>query len=457
MSLNDFSTITVSANAPALSQVGFGTLLILAYHTKYSDRTRVYERASYTTQLATEGFGTNDAAYKAIAQAFAQNPSVQSLKLGRADTPSVVTYRIGSAQVLNATEYAISLERAGHVSTEVAVTTGGSATGTDIPAGLKTAIDLLVGTGAAFEGVVAATGGAGTAAYVDVTAPTGVGLWLSDWRSDRLTVQERTANPDIAADIATIQLVDDDWYALGLADTNSVAAATAAAGVIETPRKIFGTNTSDSIAYDASSTADQQSALAAVSRTRTISLFDLDSTGGYSGIAAVANLLPFDPGEGPFAGGVLNGRTLGGVTADALTPTQKANLQTKGYTINITTAGVNHALGGQAASGEWIDFVRFADWFVTRLQEDLASLQLNNRRIPYDARGLSMVESVLRARLAAGLASGGIVPGSESIELPDLAAVSSTDRGNRILNGCKVAFQYSGAIQKVGVLVTITE
>ncbi len=251
--------------------------------------------------------------------------------------------------------------------------------------------------------------------------------------------------------------MDDDWYALGLADTNSVAAATAAAGVIETTRKIFGTNTSDSIAYDASSTADQQSALAAVSRTRTISLFDLDSTGGYSGIAAVANLLPFDPGEGPFAGGVLNGRTLGGVTADALTPTQKANLQTKGYTINITTAGVNHALGGQAASGEWIDFVRFADWFVTRLQEDLASLQLNNRRIPYDARGLSMVESVLRARLAAGLASGGIVPGSESIELPDLAAVSSTDRGNRILNGCKVAFQYSGAIQKVGVLVTITE
>jgi hypothetical protein len=159
---------------------------------------------------------------------------------------------------------------------------------------------------------------------------------------------------------------------------------------------------------------------------------------------------------------VLNGRTLGGVTADSLTPTQHDNLRTKGYSIYITTAGINHVLGGESGSGEWIDFTRFVDWFVTRLQESLAALQFNNRRVPYDSRGISQVESVLRAMLATGLASGGIAPkdanGNEpSVSVPDLSQTTSQDRAARTLNGCKIAFEYAGAIQKVGVLITVTE
>lgn len=461
MSLNDFSTITVSTSAPALTQVGFGTLGIMSYHTHYTDLTRTYDRASWNTQAVTEGFATNSAAYVAMQVAFSQNPSVQKVKLLRAEHAQTVSYHLNPT-VANSTIYAITLEREGKSPVTISYTSDSSATATEIVTGLKAAIDALNSSGLALDGVTATL--TNTNAQITIAAPAGVALWASNWRNDRLTFSDITADPGIAADIAAVRAVDDDWYGFGLADTNSVAAVTVAAATIEATPKMAGFNTSDTNAYDLATTTDVGSVLAASSYQRSFSLFDLDTTKGFSGIASLANLLPFDPGTGPFAGGVLNGRTLGGVTADALTPTQHDNLRTKGYSIYITTAGINHVLGGEAGSGEWIDFTRFVDWFTTRLQESLAALQFNNRRVPYDDRGISQVYSVLRAMIAAGLASGGIAPKNadgispyDQITVPKLSDTTSQDRAARVLNGCGLAFEYSGAIQKVGVSVTITE
>lgn len=458
MSLNDFSSITVSTSAPALTQVGFGTLGILAYHTNNADYSRTYTDLD---QLVTDGFATNGAAYKAVQAAFSQNPRVDKVKLLRAEHAATVTVKLFPT-VANATLYSITLEREGKSPVVISYTSDADATAAEITAGLKAAIDAVNSTGEALDGVTATQTDTNT--KLQIAAPAGVALWFSAWRNDRMAFSDLTADPGIAADLATIRAVDDDWYGLGLADTNSVAAATVAAGQIETMRKIFGTNTSDTNAYDLATTTDIGSVLATAAYARSFALFDLDRTDGFSGLASLANLFPFDPGTGPYAGGVLNGRTLGGVTADSLTPTQHDNLRTKGYSIYITTAGINHVLGGEAGSGEWIDFTRFVDWFVTRLQESLAALQFNNRRVPFDARGISMVESVLRAMIQAGLNSGGIAPIDadgvspfDRIVLPKLSDTTSQDRAARILNGVKLGFEYAGAIQKVGVTVTITD
>lgn len=458
MSLNDFSTITVSANAPALTQVGFGTLGILAYHTHNTDIARTYTDLD---QLVTDGFATNSSAYKAAQKAFSQNPRVDKVKILRASNPATVTVKLFPT-VANATLYSITLEREGKSAVVISYTSDADATATEITAGLKAAIDALNSTGLALDGVTATQTDTNT--KLQIAAPSGVALWFSAWRNDRMTFSDLTADPGIAADIAAIRAVDDDWYGFGLADTNSVAAVTVAAAQIETMRKIAGFNTSDTNAYDLVTTTDMGSVLATAAYARSFALFDLDRTDGFSGIASLANLFPFDPGTGPYAGGVLNGRTLGGVTADSLTPTQHDNLRTKGYSIYITTAGINHVLGGESGSGEWIDFTRFVDWFVTRFQESLAALQFNNRRVPFDARGISLVESVCRAMIAAGLASGGIAPLDaegvspyDRIVLPKLSDTTSQDRAARVLNGVQIGFEYEGAIQKAGVTVTVTE
>jgi hypothetical protein len=455
MALTDFSTITVSASAPALTQVGFGTLGILAYHTLSNDMSKVYTDLD---QVVTDGFETNSAIYKAVQKALSQRPRVDRVKLLRAESPATVTYKL-KPEVLDSTEYAITLELEGEAAVEISFTSGISTTAALITAGIKAAIELVNGTGEALDGVTATQ--ADTNTTLVIAAPAGVALWASAWRHDRLEFLDTTADPGYADDIAAVRLVDDDWYGLGLADTNSVAASTAVAAAIETMRKIFATNTSDTLASDLSETGDMNSVFASNSYARSIALYDDDTTGGFSGIAALGNLFPFDPGVGPYAGGVLNGRTLGGVTGDALTPTQHDNLRTKGYSIYINTAGINHVLGGESGGGEWIDFTRFVDWYVTRLQESLAALQFNNRRVPYDARGISLVESVLRAMLSQGLASGGIAPldadgNAPSVSVPKLSETTQQDRANRILNGAKTAFQYAGAIQKVGVGITIT-
>lgn len=457
MSLDDFSTITVSTNAPALSQVGFGTLLIATHTTLFTERTQVVTSLDDVTAL---GFTTNSRAYKAVNRAFQQNPRPASVKIGRCDNPATVVLRL-TPIVLNAKEYAITIEREGKTPTTVSYTSDSSATATEITTGLKTAIDALTGGGQVFDGVTTTSS---PTTFLDLTAPVDVGLWLSAWRSDRLTIEDRTPDPGIAADLGLIRAEDDDWYGLGLADTNSTATANAAAAYIETLRKVAAFNTSDSKAYDSGDTTDMQSVFAAASYARSLAIFDLDRTDGFAGIAALANLFPFDPGQGPYAGGVLNGRTLGGVTPDKLNPTQKANLEAKGYSLYVTTAKINHVLGGRSAAGEWIDFTRFVDWFVTRLQEGLAQLQFNNRRVPYTDVGISMVQSVGEAMIKAGLKAGGIAnPDANgnppSLVMPKLSDTTSTDRSNRILGGggMQIGFEYAGAIQKVPVLLTATE
>ena len=456
MTLNDFSNITVSASAPALTQVGFGTIGILAYHTLNADLSRTYTDLD---QLVTDGFATNGAAYRAVQQAFSQNPRVPSVKLLRAGHAATITVKFFPT-VANSTQYQATLELEGKTPVVITYTSDSSATAAEITAGLKAAIDAVGGSGQALDGVTAAQTDTNT--KLQITAPAGKFLAFSDWRNDRMTFIDLTADPGYAADIADVRAVDDDWYGLGLADTNSVAAASVVAANIETMRKIFLTNTSDTNAYDLGTTSDLGSVFATNSYARSLVLFDLDTTAGFSGIASMGNLFPFDPGTGPYAGGVLNGRTLGGVTADSLTPTQHDNLLTKGYSIYEATAGINHVLGGQSGSGEWIDFTRFADWYVTRQQEALAALQFNNRRVSFTDGGISQVESVLRAQLAAGLASGGIAPvGADgnppSIQMVPLSGTTPQDRAARVYNGSKVAFEYAGAIQKVGISITITD
>ncbi len=455
MALSDFANITVSTDAPAITQVGFGTLMCAAYLAS-GDLSRTYTALS---QLTTDSIASSAPAYRMVQRAFQQSPRPVSVKLGRLTTPCTMTKRITPIAVNGAT-YAITIEKVGETATEVSVSGDTDATVDEICDALQAAIETLDDAGEPFEGLTVTPSGA-TATHLDISAAAGEYFYLSGWRNDRLKIEDRTAaTGSLATELDAIRAFDADWYGLAT-DVNSEDFAETVADWAETEDIVYATNTSDYNALDSGSTADIQSQLAAKSYIRSICGFDLDDDGGYMGVAMLAERFPSDPGTGPAAGGTFNGKTLAGVTADALNPTQQGNLRTKGYTVYVTTAGVNHTLGGETPSGEYLDHTRFVDWYRIRLAEDIAQMILNNERVPYDGRGISMVEGVLRARLAAGIRSGGIAPvdadGNEpSVEVPKLSDTSSTDRGNRVLNGCKTKFMYAGAIHKVGVTITVT-
>jgi hypothetical protein len=452
MSLSDFSSVTVTGDGPALTQVGFGTLLLAAYHTHNTDRTRVY---TSLTEMVADSFTTDEAAYLMAQVAFSQSPRVPNVKVGRLANAPVPSIRLTPTAVNSAT-YSITIKVSGDDEATASYTADSATTVGEICDGLVAAITTLALTGV--TATLVGTTPDGT--NVDVTATAGLLLTMSDWDRALLSVEDKTPDPGIAADLAAIRLADADWYGLAVSH-NSEAICEEAADWAETEDVIFACNTSDDAALDTGVSTDIQSVLKAKSYIRTICGFDEDDMGGYMGAGMLAERLPFDPGLPPYAGGTFNAKTLAGVTADTLTPTQKAALTTKGYTVYITTADVSHTLGGKSASGEWLDKTRFVDWYRIRQQELLAQVQLNNDRVPYDERGISLLEAACRAQLKAGLASGGISPTDEngnppSVVMKALADTTSIERGARTYGAIQIAWKYAGAIHNTTVQITVT-
>lgn len=76
--------VEISRTSRTLTRRGFSTLLVLAHHTLYADRVKTYGELS---EMVADGFTPYDAAYQQVAAAFAQEPSLTSVKVGRRALP----------------------------------------------------------------------------------------------------------------------------------------------------------------------------------------------------------------------------------------------------------------------------------------------------------------------------------------------------------------------------------
>ncbi len=443
MALKDLANVVISTEGPALSQVGFGTLLCAT-----CEADSVFDAETYTesyTELAeavTAGFAADGPTYRMLQRAFSQDPRPTLVKVGKLETPwtQVVKFKLAGAAA-NTTIYGFTMVR-GAVEVDITYTSDGSALISEIVAGLAAAVEA-----SAFAGNVAAIGTADTNTACQITGNVaGEITYYKNWTAN-LTFEDTTANPGIATDLATIRDHDSDWYGLAI-DLNANAIAQAASGYIETLDAMFFTNSSDSKAYDSGVTADLGKALMTLSTGRTVVGFDLDDTSGYMGVAMAAERFPFDPGQDG-AGGTFHGKTLSGVTADALTPTQKINLRAKNYVVYITTASRNHTLDGKVSGGEFADVGRGLDWFKIRTEERIAAAILDNQKIPYTDRGISIIKSCLDAQGLQAEAVELFNPGSFSSSAPARSATSSVDRAARKLTGLKFTASLAGAIHLV--------
>jgi hypothetical protein len=304
----------------------------------------------------------------------------------------------------------------------------------------------------------------GTATHLDLSAEAGRYFWLKGWRHDRIEVEDRTVDPGMVADLDAIRLADADWYGLAVA-THSVDAQEAAAGWAEAQKVQFFSFTADTKALDSGDLTDIASVLGTLSYKRTMCYFSLSDMAAFTDVAAPAERFPFDPGTGPDAGGTFDAKTLTGVPADALTPTQKNTLKVKKYNVYITTADINHTLYGWTPEGTFGDQVRFEDWFNTRLQEKLFAAKKNVGRLPMSKIGLAALEACTRAQFAEGIASGGIDPGDGTttnpgpqLTVPTVSDISSNDRAARHVGGggLLARYRYTGAINTEDVTVIVT-
>jgi hypothetical protein len=447
MALNDLARVVISTEGPALTQVGFGTLLCAAYFTGIfgaNERVRTY--ASLAAAVS-DGFATTTPVYKMLSRAFAQDPRPAQVKVGKRLLPQTQTVKFAIGTLQNSTLYGFTMTRNG-VSADVTFTSDASALATEIAAGLVAAAEAST-LGAS---VVAATADAGATAQIVSTA--GDVVYYSNW-TPNLTFADLTTDPGIATDLAAIRTADADWYGLAL-DHDCLAISKQASIYIETQDAMYFPNVSDTDAMSSGVSTDLGAFLKGTSTGRTVVSFDLDDTGGYMGVAAFAERSPYDPGQ-PGAGGTFHGKTLAGVTADNLTDTQKANLRAKNYMTYVTTASRGHTLDGKVAGGEFADVVRGLDWFRIRSEEALASVILNAQKVPYNDRGISMLKTTLDGIGAQAETNELFTNGTYSSTAPKASAVLTADRRARKLTGLAATAQLAGAIHLVDpVTITVT-
>lgn len=438
MSLSDIVSVTITALTTAPSRVGFGTPLVMAYHTVFPERARVYTAVA---DMLTDGFAADSPAVRAVQSLFSQNPRPDRVVVGRetGTEEQQITLTVVATNLKASYDYIVYVN-----GLEAKYTSDATPSASEISAGLKTAIDALAQAVTVVDGTGSLT----------ITANT-VGAPFSFYVKERQILSSENTTPDgstsIAADIAAVQEENDDWYGLVLTN-HGKAVILAAAAYIETLVKIFAASSSDDEIYDSGVSDDIASELAAAGYARTFLLYHPKDLIQYPEAGWLGLALPKDPGSMTW-----KFKTIAGSDVVVLTETEITNIKAKKCNLYHTVAGVAITEEGITAAGEFIDVTQSVDFMRARLQENIFARLANADKIPYTDPGVAIVEAEVRAVLKLCINQGILAAIPEpTVSVPLVADVSTTDKAVRTLPDVKFEGTLAGAIHKVIVTGTVS-
>jgi len=436
MALDDIVNVIITTQTTPISQVGFGTPLIMSYHTNFAERARVYSASTALSSMIDDGFATTDPAYLCAQAILSQDPRVQNIVVGREANTQKKKIKITPTATLEAlTDYIVYVN-----GKEAKYTTDSTPTVAEITAGLKTVIDALS------ENVTTTD----NTTDLDIEANT-----VADWFTLKIQLRRLLTREDntpdgsggdtFADDLAAVIDENDDWYTLHITN-HSKAVITAAAAEIETKKKLLVTNSGDD---DITTTAtdDVASTLQDSSYARTALMFHPEPY-KFAGAAWAGGLLPKDPGSVTW-----KFKRLSGVPIYTVSATEISNIEGKdcnyytdvGLPLGITQQGVTSA-------GEFIDITRGTDWLRQRLQERIFSQLANQDKIPYTDIGVGVIEAEVRAQLREGIANDFLAATPEPVvTVPLVADISTVDKANRFLPDVNFEATLAGAIHSVQI------
>lgn len=436
MSLDTLVNVAISLSATGPTKPGFGTPMVVGYHTRFVNRVQSY---TSTKAMTDAGWAVTDPIYKAVAAIFSQNPRPTKVKVGRRAGAPAQLATLTVTDAVTSAVYAISVGSATY-----SYTYPGSGTTSTIATALAALIDA--------DSHVSATA-TGAVITITNTDTAGSQVEFGGWDVNHLSFKDTTADPGtgIATDLAAIAAEDNDWYGLIL-DCNAQSQIVAAAAWAETARKLFVYNTSDTGCQDNTVSTDVMSTLKTSAYAYTGGLYIQSRTQTYAAAGWMGNRFPATPGSDTWMY-----KTLAGVPADSLTDGQIANVETKNGNVYTVLDGVNITQTGVSASGEYFDVTRFVDWQKADIQTRLYSMFLNAPKIPFTDPGIAQVENQIRKSLTLGTRNGGLAEDPAfTITVPKAADISPTDKAARNLTGVSFAAELAGAIHTLTLQGTVT-
>lgn len=436
MPLDDIANISISTSGGGLSLPGFGTPLVLGGYSKaWPERVRSYTSPS---ELAVD-FPAGTPEHAAASAIFAQVPRPSTVMVGRGALKPTPSWKLTPAGSLPqvVTDFTVKIGGIAYTFTSDA-----SPIVAEVVAGLVTAINAATGT----HGLTASN----QTTYVGLTGA--AGSWQSVEVADinLLSLEQDTANPGVATDLAAIQLESPDWYAL-VTCWNSKAVILAAAAWAEANEKLYVAQTQDTavIATAEAGATDVAKAVKDAAYARTSIIYD-PSNGSCADAALLGKCLPEDPGSETWAL-----KTLAGVTARSYTGTHLANLKAKRCGWYYTVAGRNLTQEGKVGAGEWIDTVRGRDALKVDMQGRLLLRFADAKKIPYTDAGATLARNEIAASLDTFVSRGFIAEGSVAITVPKVSSQSPVDRSNRFFPGITFTGTLAGAIHKLSIQGTL--
>lgn len=422
--LSDIVQVAITAETSRLAVDGFGVPMILSYTAAWvGELVRTYNEL--TEVLA--DFATTTPEYKAASKLLGQEPRPPSLLIGKGVLKPTQRFAV-TPVVIDSYTYRMTVN-----GTAISFTSGVSTTATLIIAGLKAAIDALS---------LAVTTSDQTT-YLRVLA-NAAGAFFALGSSDaNLRVKQDHADPGVATDLAAIAVVNNTWYGL-ITLYNSQDLVVAAAAYIEAAGKLYGAQSEDgNIPNTAiSGTDDVAEALKALSYNNTFVAYS-KATDDFLDAGIIGKCFPYTPGDETW-----KFKTVSGVTVGSYTATQRTNMRAKNCNFYETTANVAMFEEGYVASGRYIDFTRYLAYQGSMIATGVFGALSTPAKLPFNDRGIGAVENVIRGQLGADEAREALLPGW-STSVPKAAAVSSSDRSNRILRNVRYRSVYAGAIHKV--------
>jgi hypothetical protein len=436
MSLSDIVVVNITTTAKGVSQAGFGTPMLFAYHTRTANVVDTYEDLA---SMVSDGFTVNDPAYKMAASVLAQTPNVTSFKVGRRTLPYTQVMRI--TPVTGGT---------GFVHTVTVVSPDGTSTTVSYTELLADAVADIVTAIQALLNAISDLTATDDTTHCTCTADNAGELFYYNSPSSTMHLQDMTTDPGIATDQAAIELEDPDWYG-GILDSQSEAEIKASQAYIETLNKVAAYSTADWGAIDSGTSDDVMSDMQTSAYDRCVIGFSADHD-GYQAAAWIGTMFPTAPGSATWSY-----KSLSGVAADSLNVTQQNTVEGKNGNYYITIKGLNMTFDGKTPGGTFIDIIRGRDWLQARLEERIVQLMYNNAKIPFTDKGVDLIRSQVIAQLREGQDAGYLARDPDFVvTAPLVANVSATNKANRILPDVNFSATLQGAIHKVLITGTIS-
>jgi hypothetical protein len=433
MSISDTVSVNVSVQDVTPSIAGFGTILILAYHTHYPD-VRSYEASpAGLLALVADGFPTSHAVYKKAAAIVSQTPHTDKFK--------VAPRAVANAQTVTLTPKWTTLGKTvsfdvtcGATTTHVAYTPIVTDTTVALVGqGLQTAVGTIAGITDSFS----------TPAVQLIATVPEARFYLSNVVG--LDVADTSADAGIAADLAAAALQDNDWFGLVI-DSNCTAEITAAAAYALANEKIFAALSSDATNYGSATGVAHTLKLATNHNAYVLATRDMNGC-GEAGL--MGRQFSRTPGSSTWAH-----KQIAGATPDGLTGTEFANARANGA-ITYVNDGLVHTYDGFACSGRYLDITQGICWLRARIREAVLIVLANNEKIGFTNSGAALIEAAVAGVLSQGESNDLLAPGW-SVQRPDVSTVSAANKINRIFPDMTFKAVLQGAIQKVVIDGTLT-